>query len=148
MWEGLARTRRQDRVLHGAAKAANVVVGLIALPLWLIGQLIGGPIRDLLKRLERRSKRPLPVPPERPRSMDVADGGAARRSSTTCGPNPVAELRRGLADITPFVVSQTREGAVLGYHYPAQFTEHIFEGADGETDRGHDRAPGGGAPRR
>ena len=43
MWEGLARTRRQDRVLHGTAKAANVVVGLIAVPVWIIGQLIGGP---------------------------------------------------------------------------------------------------------
>ena len=32
MWESLATTRRQDRVLHGAAKALNVVVGLIALP--------------------------------------------------------------------------------------------------------------------
>ena len=61
MWEGLGRTRRQDRVLHGTAKAANVVFGLIALPVWLFGQLIGGPIRDLLKRLEIRSKRPLPV---------------------------------------------------------------------------------------
>ena len=47
-------------------------------------------------------------------------------------PSPLAELRRGLADISPFVVSQTREGAVLGYRYPAQFDEHIFEGADGE----------------
>jgi predicted alpha/beta-fold hydrolase len=48
-------------------------------------------------------------------------------------PNPLAEVRRGLADVTPFVVSQTREGAVLGYNYPAQFEDHIFKGADGET---------------
>jgi predicted alpha/beta-fold hydrolase len=132
MWEGLARTRRQDKVLHGSAKALNVVAGLIALPLWLLGQLIGGPIRDLLKRLEGRSKRALPVPPERPRSMEalMEELGALKHHLR---PNPVAELRRGLADITPFVVSQTREGAVLGYNYPAQFDQHIFNGADGET---------------
>ena len=63
MWEGLARTRRQDRVLHGGAKAANVVFGLLALPVWLIGQLLGGPLRDVLKRLEHRSKRPCRSPP-------------------------------------------------------------------------------------
>jgi predicted alpha/beta-fold hydrolase len=132
MWEGLARTRRQDRVLHGAAKGANVIVGLIALPLWILGQIIGGPIRDLLKRLERRSKRALPVPPERPRTMDalMEELGALTHHLI---PNPVAEVRRGLADVTPFVVSQTREGAVLGYRYPAQFDEHIFKSADGET---------------
>ena len=56
MWEGLARTRRQDRVLHGAAKVANVLFGLIALPLWLLGQLVGGRVRDLLTRLERRGQ--------------------------------------------------------------------------------------------
>ena len=132
MWEGLARTRRQDRVLHGAAKAMNVVVGLIALPLWLLGQVIGGPIRDLLARLERRQRRPLPVPPEKPRSMDalMAELDGLRHQLR---PNPVAELRRGLADVSPFVFSQTREGAVLGYNYPAQFSQHIFESVDGET---------------
>ena len=53
MWEGLARTRRQDRVLHGGAKVANVIFGLIAFPLWVIGQLLGGRVRDVLVRLER-----------------------------------------------------------------------------------------------
>jgi len=132
MWEGLARTRRQDRFLHGTAKAANVVAGLIALPLWLVGQLIGGPIRSVMKRLERRSRRPLPVPPARPRSMDslMADLEGLKHHLR---PNPIAELRRGLADVSPFVFSQTREGAVLGYNYPSQFSQHIFQGADGET---------------
>ena len=32
MWESLATSRRSDRVLHGAAKLLNVVVGVIALP--------------------------------------------------------------------------------------------------------------------
>jgi hypothetical protein len=43
-----------------------------------------------------------------------------------------AELRRGLADISNFVVAQHREGAVIGYRYPGQFKDHIVEGADGE----------------
>ncbi|CAN5502326.1 hypothetical protein BH20ACT15_BH20ACT15_07400 [soil metagenome] len=131
MWEGLARTRRQDRVLHGTAKAANVVFGLIALPIWIFGQLIGGPIRDVLKRLERRSLRALPVPPESERSMSALME-EMRALSHRLRPNPIAEMRRGLADVAPFVVSQTREGAVLGYRYPAQFDQHIFDGADGE----------------
>jgi len=132
MWEGLARTRRQDRVLHGAAKALNVVVGLIALPIWLLGQAIGGPIRDILARLERRHRRALPVPPAKPRSMDslmLELEGLTHHLR----PNPLAELRRGLADVSPFVFSQTREGAVLGYNYPSQFSQHIFKGLDGET---------------
>ena len=43
-----------------------------------------------------------------------------------------AELRRGFADISNFVVAQHREGAVIGYRYPGQFQDHIVEGADGE----------------
>ena len=131
MWEGLARTRRQDRVLHGAAKATNVVAGLIALPLWLLGQLLGGRLRDLLARLERRSPRALPVPPEQPRSMDALMG-ELEGLKHHLRPNPVAEIRRGLSDVFPFVIAQHREGAVMGYRYPAQFSEHIFEAADGE----------------
>ena len=62
MWEGLARTPRQDKVLHGAAKLANVLIGLVLLPLYLLGQSVGGRVRDFLVGLERRSRRMLPVP--------------------------------------------------------------------------------------
>src|ERR1700750_159439 len=131
MWEGLARTERQDRVLHGAAKAANVLLGIVLLPLWLLGQMVGGRVRDLLRSLEHRNRRPLPVPPERERSMD------ALMTDLHAIPNHLrhsdfAELRRGLADISNFVVAQHREGAVIGYRYPGQFQDHIVEGADGE----------------
>jgi uncharacterized protein len=131
MWEGLARTQRQDRVLHGAAKLANILFGLIAMPLWLLGQAVGGRVRGLLMRLERRSKRPLPVPPERERTMDalMRDLHVVPEHLRHSDLN---ELRRGFADISNFVVAQHREGAVLGYRYPAQFNDHIFEGADGE----------------
>jgi pimeloyl-ACP methyl ester carboxylesterase len=131
MWEGLARTRRQDRVLHGTAKAANVVFGLIAFPLWVLGQLLGGRVRNVLMRLERREDRSLPVPPPAERSM------AALMSDLEAVPqdlqrHPLAELRFGMGDISNFVIAQQREGAVLGYRYPAQFKDHIFEGAGGE----------------
>lgn len=131
MWEGLARTRRQDRVLHGGAKAANVVFGLIAFPLWVIGQLLGGRVREVLVRLERRGRRPLPVPPPTERSMDalMSDLEALPQDLQR---HPLAELRFGMGDISNFVLAQQREGAVLGYRYPAQFKDHIFEGADGE----------------
>ena len=131
MWEGLARTRRQDRVLHGTAKAANVLFGLLALPLWILGQLLGGRVRSLLARLERRAGRTLPVPEAKERSM-AALMGELEAIDARLEPRALAEARRGLADISNFVVAQHREGAVLGYRYPAQFQDHIFEGADGE----------------
>jgi predicted alpha/beta-fold hydrolase len=131
MWEGLARTERQDRVLHGAAKLVNVVLGIVLLPLWLFGQLIGGRVRDLLASLERRSRRPLAVPPERERTMDALMRDL-REIPNHLRHSDFAELRRGFADISNFVVAQHREGAVIGYRYPGQFKDHIVEGADGE----------------
>jgi predicted alpha/beta-fold hydrolase len=131
MWEGLARTRRQDRVLHGGAKAANVVFGLIAFPLWVVGQLLGGRLRDLLVRLERRGRRPLPVPPPSERSIPALMEDLESLPQDLQR-HPLAELRFGLGDISNFVLAQQREGAVLGYRYPGQFNDHIFEGADGE----------------
>jgi predicted alpha/beta-fold hydrolase len=131
MWEGLARTQRQDRVLHGAAKVANVLLGIFLLPLWLIGQLVGGRVRDLLMSLDRRSQRPLPVPPPRERSMDALMRDLQALPEHLRHSN-LAELRIGLADISNFVVAQHREGAVIGYRYPGQFKDHLVEGADGE----------------
>src|SRR5512134_2886626 len=131
MWEGLARTQRQDKLLHGAAKLANVILGVIALPLYLLAQAVGGHVRDFMVGLERRSRRALPVPPPRPRDMSslMADLQALEHH---LGPDPLAEARRGLSDISNFVIAQHREGAVLGYRYPGQFKDHIIEGADGE----------------
>ncbi len=131
MWEGLARTERQDRVLHGAAKLVNVVLGIVLLPLWLFGQLLGGRLRDLLASLERRSRRPLPVPPERERTMEALMRDLEAIPENLRHSN-FAELRRGFADISNFVVAQHREGAVIGYRYPGQFKDHIVPGADGE----------------
>jgi predicted alpha/beta-fold hydrolase len=130
MWESLASTRREDRVLHAIAKAFNVVCALIALPLWLIGQRVGAPLRSLLARVEP-SGGPLPVPPERERSMDalMRDLEAIPHH---LHPSRTAQLRKGLPDLTPFVLAQHREAANFGYSYPRQFTDHVFHGADGE----------------
>src|SRR5918995_515459 len=131
MWEHLATSRRQDRVLHGLAKALNVVIGLVALPLWLIGQRLMGPVRRLIAALGADEESSLPVPAERPRSMDalMAD---LQQIPQHLEPRPLAEVRKGLADVSTFVLSQLRETSGLGYSYPAQFTDHVFEGADGE----------------
>jgi predicted alpha/beta-fold hydrolase len=131
MWEGLARTRRQDQVLHGAAKLVNVLVGIVLLPLWLLGQLLGGRLRDFLASRERRHPRSLPVPPERGRSMEalMRDLEAIPQHLRH---NDWSEARMGFADISNFVLAQHREGAVLGYRYPGQFNDHVVKGADGE----------------
>ncbi|HXE99256.1 MAG TPA: alpha/beta hydrolase [Solirubrobacterales bacterium] len=130
MWESLATSRRSDRVLHGAAKLLNFVVGAIALPAWLFGQGLRDPFRRLLSRLDPEPPS-LPVAQPRERSMDalMADLEAIphrlRHSET-------AVLRKGLADISSFVLAQQREAANLGYAYPAQFSDHVLRGADDE----------------
>jgi hypothetical protein len=130
MWESLATSRRSDRVLHGAAKLLNVVVGVIALPVWLLGQRLRDPLRRLLFRLDT-DPAPLPLPEPRKRSM------AALMADLEAIPNHLrrsdaAMVRKGLADIASFVLAQHREAANLGYAYPAQFSDHVFQGADGE----------------
>jgi len=130
MWESLGTTPRQDRLLHGAAKALNVVVGMLAVPMWLVGQRLSEPFRRLLARFDARPV-PLPVPRPRERSMD------ALMSDLEAIPNGLhhseaAMVRKGFADLSTFVLANQREAANLGYAYPAQFTDHVFEGADGE----------------
>jgi predicted alpha/beta-fold hydrolase len=131
MWESLATNSRQDRVLHGAAKALNVVVGLILLPAWLLGQKLYAPVKRILRWIDPEEPAPPPAPPARDRSMDalMADLEAIPNHLR---PRPLAELRKGLADLSTFVLSQLRESSGLGYSYPEQFTDHVFPGADDE----------------
>ena len=130
MWESLGSSRRQDRALHGAAKALNVAVGSVALPAWLVGQRLREPLRRALARLDAEVG-PLPVAQPRERSMDalMADLEAI---PNVLRHSEAAIMRKGLADISTFVLAQQREAANLGYAYPAQFSDHVFEGADGE----------------
>jgi predicted alpha/beta-fold hydrolase len=125
----MGTTRRQDRVLHGAAKLLNVVVGIVALPLWLIAQRVSGPLRRWLDRGAERAG-PLPVPPPAERSMKALMGDLeaipSRLHST-----PWAEPRKGLADISTFVLTQHQEAANVGYAYPRQFEQEIVETPDG-----------------
>jgi len=129
MWESLATTRRQDRVLHGSAKLLNVLIGIVALPIWLIAQRLGGPLRRLL---ERRGDRPreLPVPPQGEHSMEALMGeleAIPNRLHST----PWAEPRKGLADISTFVLTQNHDLANYGYAYPRQFHELTIDTPDG-----------------
>jgi predicted alpha/beta-fold hydrolase len=129
MWESLGTTRRQDRFLHGTAKLLNLLVGIVALPAWLIGQRLAGPLRRLLDRGGAR-QRELPVPPHRERSMDALmrdlEAIPNRLRST-----PWAEPRKGLADISTFVFTQNHDTANFGYSYPRQFHELTFDVGDG-----------------
>jgi pimeloyl-ACP methyl ester carboxylesterase len=131
MWESLATTQRQDRVLHGAAKLLNLIAGLVLLPIWLIGQRLRDPLQGLLARLDT-DPRPLPVPPPRERSMDALMAELGRLPSRLAH-SRWGDVRKGLADVSSFVLAQHREAANLGYAYPHQFVEQVFEGADGET---------------
>lgn len=131
MWESLGATHRQDRVLHGAAKIVNVFVGLIAMPLWLLAQKLTGPLRELLVRRSQELAEKLPVPEPRERSMDALWKDLQELDHKLRPTTRGQELRTGLADIAPFVLSQHREIANIGYAYPAQFSDVVFEGADG-----------------
>lgn len=131
MWESMATTQRQDRVLHGFAKALNVAIGLVALPAWLFGQWISGPLRNLLAARGARSTATLPRPPQGERSMSAAME-ELYAISHDLRPSQARELRKGLADISTFVLSQQAEVTGLGYAYPRQFSGHVFDGADGE----------------
>ena len=130
MWETLATTQRQDRVLHGAAKLLNLVVGIVALPLWLIAQRLREPFVRLLGRVAPNQPTPLPLPEAGARSMDalMVELEAIPHHLRS---NPRAELRKGLADLSSFVLAQNRETANIGYAYPRHFEDHVFEGADG-----------------
>jgi predicted alpha/beta-fold hydrolase len=130
MWESVGSTYRQDRILHGTAKALNLAVGSVALPAWLVGQRLREPLRRTLARLDRESA-DLPTAQPRERTMD------ALMHDLEAIPHQLhhsdaAMIRKGLADMSTFVLAQQREAANLGYAYPSQFSDHVFEGADGE----------------
>ena len=130
MWESVGSTYRQDRILHAAAKAVNLAVGSVAMPTWLIGQRLREPLRKTLARLDPEPAE-LPTAQPRERTMDAL---MADLESIPHGlhHSDAAMVRKGLADMSTFVLAQQREAANLGYAYPAQFSDHVLEGADGE----------------
>ena len=129
MWESLATTRRQDRVLHGSAKLFNVLLGIVALPVWLLGQRLAGPLRKLLERGGERP-RELPAPPPRERSMTALMADLEAFPSQVHS-SPWAEPRKGLADMATFVLTQNQDLANYGYAYPRPFHEMTFDTGDG-----------------
>jgi predicted alpha/beta-fold hydrolase len=129
MWEALATNRRQDRVLHGAAKLVNVALGLAMLPAWILGQRLAGRIGALLRR--RGGVTRLPIPISGALSLDALLA-ELQRIPHRLRPTRSATLRKGLADLSMFILSQKRQTVNFGYSYPRQFEYHYFEGADGE----------------
>jgi predicted alpha/beta-fold hydrolase len=130
MWESLGSGPRQDRVLHGAAKLFNVVLGMFMVPAWLLGQRLVTPFRRLLAKLDEPA-RALPLPPPATADLDslVRDLQAIPHRLR---PTRWALIKKGMADYSMFFLAQKRQTLNLGYAYPSQFTYHYFEGADGE----------------
>ena len=130
MWESLATTRRQDRVLHGGAMVLNVIIGLVIAPLWLLGQKLTAPLQRLLGRIDSE---PPALPTPEPHDGDMAELMERLEAiPRSLDPKPTAILRQGFADLSSFVFAQQREAANIGYAYPRQFEDHVFEGTDGE----------------
>jgi predicted alpha/beta-fold hydrolase len=130
MWESLATNRRQDRVLHGAAKGLNVVAALALIPLWTAGQRAAGALGRWLAG-RGNGARPLPLPRPGQRDLDslLADLQAI---PSRLRPWPWATQRKGVADMAMFLLASKRQTVNLGYSYPRQFEYHCVEGADGE----------------
>ena len=129
MWESLATSRRSGPRPPRRGEAAQP-----------------GGRADRAARLARRpaAQRPLPrrwrastraaVASRRaaPRALDGRADGGSRVDPAPAPPLRGRAVRKGLADISTFVLAQQREAANLGYAYPAQFSDHVFQGADGE----------------
>jgi predicted alpha/beta-fold hydrolase len=130
MWESLATTHRQDRVLHGAAKVANTVVGVVMLPLWMVGQQLAGRLGQWLGRASRDLGE-LPHPPQGEHSLDdiVTELQAMPHRLR---PTWWATLRKNLVDLWLFMLTQKRQTVNFGYAYPRQFEHHCFDGGDRE----------------
>ncbi len=98
------------------------------LPAWLLGQRLAGPLRRLLGRAAEPAPLPQPLPAPREMASVMQE---LESIPGTLRPSAWAEVRKGLADISPFVVTQNHDGAVAGYAYPHQFHDVVFDGADG-----------------
>jgi predicted alpha/beta-fold hydrolase len=129
VWESLATNARQDRVLHGAAKAANVLIGAALVPLWMLGQRLAGPLAAWLDRSGSRPALPAPST-DGARDLDavLADLKAIPHRLR---PWRLATVRKGIPDTLLFMLVQKRQTMNLGYSYPRQFEYHRIEGADG-----------------
>jgi uncharacterized protein len=130
MWESLATTRQQDRVLHSAAKLASAVAGVVMVPFWLLGQELAGRIAERLG-FASRGLGELPRPAQSEESLDAL---VARLQAIPHRLRPTwwATLRKNIVDMSLFMLSQKRETTNFGYAYPRQFEHHTFAGGDGE----------------
>jgi predicted alpha/beta-fold hydrolase len=129
MWESLATDRRQDRALHGLAKAVGLLIGVVLAPIWIVGQRLRNPLKRALERGAVPPRLPVAEPGERSMAALMSDLEAI---PCRLRHDPRGDLRMVLADAGSFVLAQQRAGIGLGYAYPSQFNDHVFEGADGE----------------
>ena len=100
MWESLATTRRQDRVLHGAAKLLNVVVGVVAAArsgCWASGS--ATPCAACSPRLDAEPG--AAAGRAAARALDGRPDGGPRGDPAASSATPRPRwLRKGLADIS------------------------------------------------
>ena len=131
MWESLGTTCRQDRAAARCGEGAERRRRARSpCPCGWSGS--GSPSRFAgCSRGSTRSRCRCRSPQPRERSMDalMADLEAIPNGLRH---SEAAMVRKGLPNMSTFVLANQREAANLGYAYPAQFTDHVFEGADGE----------------
>lgn len=130
MWESLGTTRKQDRVLHGAAKLSSAVAGVVMLPFWVVGQQLAGWIGDRLGRASQDLGE-LPRPAESQRSLDAVVE-ELQAMPHRLRPTWWATLYKNTVDLSLFMLTQKRQTVNFGYAYPRQFEHHTFAGGDGE----------------
>lgn len=130
MWESLGTTRKQDRVLHGAAKASSVLAGVVMVPCWLVGQGLAGWVAERLGRASQ-DLGALPRPEDRERSLD-AIVEELQAMPHRLRPTWWATLRKNMVDLSLFMLTQKRQTVNFGYAYPRQFEHHTFAGGDDE----------------
>lgn len=137
MIESLGENRRQDRVLHGIAKALNLIAAVFLYPAWIVGQRLVRPVRWLLSLIgDGQADRQQSSFNTRPQTGERSQAQIVRLlkdiPANPRGPRRYATAKKGLAELCSFLFSQKRQTVNFGYSYPAQFDYKVIAGADGE----------------
>ena len=108
---------------------------------------VGDVMKKWFASFPARTPAELPIAQPRERTMDalMADLEAIPSGLRH---SEAAMVRKGVPDMSTFVLAQQREAANIGYAYPSQFSDHVFEGADGEQATGGEQEGRKGAAAR